>query len=241
MLTVLLRATILFFSAVVVMRMMGKRQIGQLQPYELVIAITIAELAASPMEDVSVPLLYGILPMLVLLILHSAFSILSMKSQTVRAVLNGRPSILIKNGIIQKKEMCRCCYDLNDLLEEMRAGGVLNPAEVGTMILETSGKVSVFPKAQYRAASPQDLQLTSGYEGIPLTLILDGKVEKQNLETGGVDEAWLMKKLGKLGFSGEKEILLATLDTAGMLFVQTQGKTPRLKIVRVMEPEEVCW
>ena len=102
MLTVLLRATILFLSAVFVVRLMGKRQVGQLQPYELVIAIMIAELAATPMEDVGVPLLYGIVPMLTLLILHSAFSVACVKNQRLREFLNGMPSVLIRRGVIDR-------------------------------------------------------------------------------------------------------------------------------------------
>ena len=146
MLTVLLRATILFLSAVFVVRVMGKRQVGQLQPYELVIAIMIAELAATPMEDIGVPLIYGIVPMLTLMVLHSAFSIASVKSQRAREFLNGTPSVLIRRGVIQKDELLRSCYNLNDLLEEMRAAGILNPAEVGTAILETSGKIERVPQ-----------------------------------------------------------------------------------------------
>ena len=119
MLTVLLRATILFLSAVFVVRVMGKRQVGQLQPYELVIAIMIAELAATPMEDIGVPLIYGIVPMLTLMALHSAFSIASVKSQRAREFLNGTPSVLIRRGVIQKDELLRSCYNLNDLLEAL--------------------------------------------------------------------------------------------------------------------------
>lgn len=241
MLTVLLRATILFLSAVFVVRVMGKRQVGQLQPYELVIAIMIAELAATPMEDIGVPLIYGIVPMLTLMVLHSAFSIASVKSQRAREFLNGTPSVLIRRGVIQKDELLRSCYNLNDLLEEMRAAGILNPAEVGTAILETSGKMSVFPKSAYRAATPADLNLATGYEGIPLTLVQDGEIERSNLQRGGLDESWLRRALEGLGFSEPGEVLLASLDTAGMLFVQGRGEKPQLKIVQALAPEKAVW
>lgn len=241
MLTVLFRATVLFFFAVLVHARVGKRQIGQLQPYELVIAIMIADLAATPMGDIGVPLLYGIMPMLMLMLLHSVLSLLSLKSQAVRALLNGKPSVLVRRGIIQRKELCRSCYDLNDLLEEIRASGVMNPAEVGTMILETSGKVSVFPKAAYRAVTPEDLKLQTGYEGIPLTLVLDGRLERQNLAAGGLEEKWLLQKLKALGFAAFEEVLLASLDTDGMLFVQGKGEKPKLVIARALAPKEVVW
>ena len=241
MLTVLLRATILFLSAVFVVRLMGKRQVGQLQPYELVIAIMIAELAATPMEDVGVPLLYGIVPMLTLLILHSAFSVACVKNQRLREFLNGMPSVLIRRGVIQKAELLRSCYNLNDLLEELRACGVLNPAEVGTAVLETSGKMSVFPKSAYRPVTPMDLQLETGYEGIPLILVQDGDVDRRNLRRGGLDEAWLQKTLAAQGFPDARQVLLASLDTGGMLFVQGKGKKPRLKIFRALAPEKAVW
>ena len=241
MLTVLLRATILFLSAVFVVRLMGKRQVGQLQPYELVIAIMIAELAATPMEDVGVPLLYGIVPMLTLLILHSAFSVACVKNQRLREFLNGMPSVLIRRGVIQKAELLRSCYNLNDLLEELRACGVLNPAEVGTAVLETSGKMSVFPKSAYRPVTPMDLQMETGYEGIPLILVQDGDVDRRNLRRGGLDEAWLQKTLAAQGFPDARQVLLASLDTGGMLFVQGKGEKPRLKIFRALAPEKAVW
>ncbi|HIQ63582.1 MAG: DUF421 domain-containing protein [Christensenellales bacterium] len=241
MLMVLLRAAILFLTAVLVIRMMDKRQVSQLQPFELVIAIMIAELAATPMEDVGTPLLYGVAPMLTLLVLHSALSLLSLKSQRLRAFISGKPSILVKQGVVQEKELRRICYDLNDLLEELRAGGILNPAEVGTAILETSGKMSVFPRAQSRPVTPEDMQLPAAYEGIPLTLVLDGEVQHHNLRIGGLDEAWLQAKLSEFGFSGPGDVLLASLDTRGVLLAQGKGSQPRLRVAQALAPEKVGW
>jgi len=241
MLAVLLRGMILFFVAVLMMRIMGKRQVSQLQPYELVIAIMIAELAATPMADIGVPLLYGIVPMLTLMLLHSVLSIASLKSQRLRAFICGTPSILIKKGVLQEEEMRRNCYDLNDLMEEVRAMGVQNLADVGTAILETSGKMSVFPQGQKRPVSPQDMGIEVAYEGIPLTLVLDGKVQEQNLALGGLDVNWLSKTLESLGFRNPGEVFLASLDTQGMLFAQGRGAKPRLKVAQVMDAEKVGW
>ena len=162
-------------------------------------------------------------------------------SSRAREFLNGTPSVLIRRGVIQKDELLRSCYNLNDLLEEMRAAGILNPAEVGTAILETSGKMSVFPKSAYRAATPADLNLATGYEGIPLTLVQDGDIERSNLKRGGLDESWLRATLEGMGFPEPQEVLLASLDTAGMLFVQGKGEKPRLKIVQALAPEKAVW
>lgn len=241
MLTVLLRATLLFAIAVIVMRIMGKRQISQLQPFELVIAIMIAELAASPMENVGIPLLHGILPMLMLVVLHSLLALASLKSQRLRAVISGTPSVLVKKGVVQETELRRACYDLNDLLEELRAGGVLSLSDVGTAILETSGKLSVFPLADKRPLTPKDMQLTPAYEGIPLTLVLDGEVQRENLALGGLDENWLAKTLEKFGFHAPGEVFLASLDTQGILYAQGRGDKPRLRVAQALEADKVGW
>lgn len=241
MLTVLVRSTILFIVAVFAMRIMGKRQVSQLQPFELVLAIMIADLAAAPMEDVGKPLLYGIAPILMLMVLHSIFSIASFKSQSLRTVINGKPSILIKKGIIQEAELEKICYDMSDLLEEIRASGVLNPADVGTAILETSGKLSVISHAQKRPLTPSDMSVQVDYEGIPLTLVLDGEIQHHNLITGGLDEKWLQNTLVSFGFKGPEEILLASLDTKGVMFVQGHGANPRLKVAQALDTQKVAW
>lgn len=241
MLTVLLRAAILFLVAVIAIRIMGKRQVNQLEPFELVIAIMIAELAATPMEDVGKPLLFGIIPIITLLLFHSVLSIAAFKNKTLRGWINGKPSVLIKNGLLQQKELERICYDLNDLLGELRAGGILNIGEVSTAILETSGKVSAFPKAENKPVTMQDMGLTVNYESIPLTLILDGHVQHKSLAIGGLNEPWLLKVLETLGFPSASDVLLASLDTKGKLFVQSCGDTPRMRFAQVLEPEKVGW
>ncbi len=241
MLTVLLRAVILFFVAVAMMRIMGKRQISQLQPFELVIAIMIADLATIPMADVGIPLLYGILPMLTLMMLHSMLALISMKSQRLRNILSGVPSVLIRKGVVQQAELRRNCYDLNDLLEELRACGVMTPVDVETAILETSGKMSVFPHADKRPVTPKDLNLQVGYEGIPLTLVMDGEIQYQNLTTGGLDANWLNSALKAFGFQDAKDVLLASLDTQGVLFAQGKGNKPRVKIGVALAPDKVGW
>ena len=241
MLTVFIRAAILFFFAVVAMRVMGKRQVSQLEPFELVIAILIAELAATPMEDVGKPLLFGIVPMLVLMMLHSLLSIIAYKNKTLRGWINGKPSVLIRKGELQYKELERICYDLNDLIGELRCAGYLNIGDVSTAVLETSGKMSVFPKAENRPMTTKDANIAVGYEGIPLTLILDGAIQHKSLSVGGLNEPWLTKTLRSLGFAAPKDILIASLDTSGKLFVQSGGNDPRLKYEQVLEPEKVSW
>ena len=240
MLTVLLRSVILVCVAILALRMMGKRQIGQLQPFELVIAIMIADLATTPMESLDIPLWRGILPMASLIILHQTFSLLSMKSQKVRGFLSGTPTVVIRNGQIDPKALEKLCFNLNDLLEELRSGGVLSPTEVGTAIMETSGKLSVFPTSRQRSLTPRDMGLETGYEGIPLTLIMDGQLEKNNIPLSGKDEPWLRRQLGRLGVEEYGDVLMCYIDTDGMMTVHLfRDREPRR--IQAMPPGEVCW
>ena len=240
MLTVFVRAVILFLTSVLAMRMMGKRQVGQLQPFELVVAIMIAELAATPMGSVGVPLLYGLLPMAALIICHGVLSFVGMKSERFRGWLCGRPTVLIRNGVICEKQLRKSSFTLNDLMEELRMGGMLDPAEVGTAVLETSGAVSVFPKAQCRPVSPQDLGLKVSPQGLPLPLVMDGKVERNNLPLCGKDEGWLFSQLKKLGYSDVRKVLLCYLDTDGQMTVHGFGEKPPAR-GSALKPEEVSW
>lgn len=240
MLTVFLRSVILFLLAVLFMRVMGKRQVGQLQPFELVVAIMIANLAVTPMADVGIPLLYGIVPMMGLTLLHGLFTILSMKSQKLRDLFSGTPTVLIRNGVIQVKELQKLCFTLSDLLEEIRTGGIMNPSDVDAAIMETSGKVSVFPKAQKRPLTPEDMSVQTGYEGMPLTLILDGALQEKNLGAGSIPEEWFREILTRHGFPAYKDVLLCSLGTNGKLFLQGRHADQSL-IVDATPPGGIGW
>jgi len=240
MLTILIRSLILVCVAVLTFRLMGKRQVGQLQPFELVIAIMIADLASTPMESLDTPLWRGIAPMLSLIVLHQLFTMLSLKSQTLRAFFSGRPTVVIRNGQIDYQALRKLCFNLNDLLEELRTGGVLSPSEVGTAILETSGKLSVFQDSAHRPVCPDDLQLHTGYEGIPLTLIMDGQLERHNLTLSGQKESWLSQRLSENGFQGPNQVLLCYLDTNGQMSLYGYDGGPPVR-VQAMPAEEVCW
>ena len=165
MLTIFARTVILYFVSVVAMRLMGKRQVGQLQPYEFVLAIMIADLATAPMENVGTPLGYGLVPILALVFLHGTGTMLSMKLPGFRRILSGAPSVIMRRGVICYHEMKRMNYTMTDLLEELRAQGYLNVSQVCTAVLETSGKLSVFPFANQRPLTPEDMNLSVPFEG----------------------------------------------------------------------------
>lgn len=240
MLAILIRSLLLVCFAVLAMRMMGKRQIGQLQPFELVIAIMIADLASTPMESLDIPLWRGIIPLMATVALHQLFTLLSLKSQRLRAFFSGRPTVVIHRGQIDYRALEKLCFNLNDLLEELRTSGVLSPTEVGTAIMETSGKLSVFPSSANRPATTEELGLETGYEGIPLTLVMDGKVERENLPLCGKDENWLHEQLKTLGFARLREVLLCYLDTDGQMTAHGYSDTPPVH-TQALGQDEVSW
>ena len=241
MLTIFTRTLILYALSVLAIRLMGKRQVGQLQPYEFVLALMIAELAAAPMEDIGTPLLYGIIPILGMMILHALAALLSAKSVFFRRMLSGGPSVIIRKGAIQYTEMKRLGYTISDLLEELRAQGYLNAADVYTAILETNGKLSVFPYGNKRPATPEDLQLSVVNEDIPMTLIVDGKIQTEHLRFCGLEETWLKQQLQAAGITDVKGIVLASLDHQGKLFIQEKAENALPLQVQALDEKAVKW
>jgi len=221
----IIRTLILFAVVVIGLRLMGKRQIGQLQPYELVIVIMLSALAAIPMENTGVPLVSGLFPIFTLIVAQVALSYICLKSERARSVVCGTPSVLIENGRIVEEELARSRYNINDLLEQLRAKNTPNISDVEFAILETSGELSVIPKSQRRPLIPADMNLPTTYEGLPVTLIIDGYLFQKNLAKINLDEDWLKSELQKFGIKSFKEILFASLDTEGKLFYQVKSKS----------------
>jgi uncharacterized membrane protein YcaP (DUF421 family) len=220
MLVVFVRALVLYIIVVITMRIMGKRQIGQLQPFELAIAIMISELAAVPMQNTGIPLINGIIPILTLLIAQLLMSLLSLKSIRARALFCGRPAILIEKGKINETALRKELYTLNDLLEQLRIKNFPNIADVEYAILETNGQLSVIPKSQKRPLNPQDMNIKTDYEGVTIDLVIDGDVLENNLRSAGKDRQWLEKEIRRQQYSGPGELLLASMDSSGKLFCQ---------------------
>lgn len=220
--TVVIRTLVLYLFVMLLMRVMGKRQVGELQPFELVITILIADLAAVPMEATDIPLLHGLLPLTVLLIIELTVSYMSLHSQWFRRLVSGTPSILIENGRIVEKQLQKLRYNLNDLLEQLRMAGYPNIQDVEFAILETGGQLSVIPKSQKRPLNPEDLGISTGYEGLPQTLIVDGAINDASLQKMNLDRTWLQQELEKQGYQDAKQILFATISTNGSVFMQAR-------------------
>ncbi len=240
MLTIFTRSVLLYIASLLAMRAMGKREVGQLQPFELVVVIMIAELAATPMGGVGIPLLYGILPMIALVVCHGLIAALCMKWQTFRAWLSGQPTVLMRNGVICEKQMRKSAMDLNDLMEAIRNAGILDPAEVGTVVLEPGGQVNVFPKSDFRSVSPSDLRLSVGREGLPLPLVMDGVVQTDNLRRGNLTLEWLQSAAEEMGSSDLSKVLFCCLNTQGEMLIQDRSSTKTV-LKSVLNPEKVVW
>lgn len=227
MLLVVTRSIILFAVVLIVMRIMGKRQIGQLQPFELVITIIISELAAVPMQNTGIPLLYGIVPILILMIAQIILSFVSLKSIKARALICGKPNILIEDGKIREDELSRLYININDLLEQLRVKGYPNIRDVEFAILETEGQLSIIPKSSKRPITPQDMNMNPSQELLPITLIIDGKILKENLSIARMNESILINNLKKSKISSPDQVLFAGLDSSGTFFYQEKSNTNR--------------
>ncbi len=222
------RTIILYILVLIIIRIMGKRQLGQLQPFELVVTLMLAELATVPMEDKDIPLIDGIIPLVTILLAQLLLSYISLNSQRARRIICGTPSIVIRDGQIQEEELRKLRFNLNDLLEQLRIKNVTNIADVEFAIFETNGSLSVILKSQKRPVTPADMSLPTSYEGLPTPLIIDGKLQKTNLDQLNLSTAWLRNELRKLGYRDPGDVLFASLDSQGNLFHQGReaaGKT----------------
>ena len=219
MLLIFIRSILLYILVLVVMRLMGKREIGQLQPFELAISILIADLASVPMTEPGIPITNGIVPILGLLVMHLLISLINMKSIKGREIICGKPSILIYRGKINEEALKKERFTINELEERLRGNNIFNLCDVEYAILETSGQVTVIQKPEKRNTIPEDFNITPEYEGIPYDLIIDGKIMYKNLQIIGKDEEWLKKQVKNFKAKTE-EILVATIDGKGQFFCQ---------------------
>lgn len=223
MLTTFIRAIILYLVVLIVMRLMGKREIGQLQPFELAISIMIADLASIPMSELGIPISNGIIPILGLLVIYMVISILNMKSMNFRKIMSGQPAILIYRGKINEKVLRKENVTINELQERLRVDNIFNLGDVEYAILETNGELTVIQKPEKRSLTPQDMNIVPEYEGIPYDLVVDGKIMHENLKTLGKDKVWLEKQLKKFD-TNAKNTLIATIDGKGQFFCQAKEK-----------------
>ena len=219
MLITFFRSILIYIFVLIVMRLMGKREIGQLQPFELAIAIMIADLASIPMTDSGIPITNGIISILGLLLMHLVISFLNVKSIKAREIICGKPTILIYRGKIDEKALKKERFTINELEERLRGNNIYNLGDVEYAILETSGQVTVIQKPEKRNTIPEDFNIIPDYEGIPYDLVVDGKIMEKNLQAIGKNYQWLKKQVEKFNMKLE-EALIVTYDAKGQIFCQ---------------------
>ena len=204
-----LRAVLLYGALILTMRLLGKRQLGEFEPYELALTILLADIVSEPIGSVSTPLLYGLLPAMAVICVHGVLTALCMKSDRLRGIISGKPTVVVEGGRINGRELNRLCLSISDLLEALRSAGCGDVTDVGTAIVEANGRVSAFAGADAR---------------LPETLIADGRVQKTNLKRAGCDEKWLQNLL-----NGRKiavnSVLLANLTAEGEMRMQLRDGT----------------
>jgi uncharacterized membrane protein YcaP (DUF421 family) len=214
------RTLLLYIVVAAALRLMGKRQVGELQPSELVIAMMISELASIPLADAGAPMVNILVPIVTLTIAEAVFSFLALKMKFVRKLISGQPTALVQRGEIMEDALRRLRYSLDDLMEELRIGGYANVADVEFAILETNGKLSIIPKSSKRPATPRDMNLSVPSESAPFFLVSDGKPDRKAIAASGISEARLKEMLAPYGASDYAAVFAASLDSEGVLFVQ---------------------
>lgn len=218
--TLISRSLILYSVILLLIRIMGKRQIGEMQPFELVITLIIADLATIPMAETQLPLIQGIIPLLTLACLHYFICLLSRKSVFFRKIFSGKPVILVDPEGVNFDNLRSVNMNFNDLTEGLHSAGYFNLEELLYVILQTNGTLSVVSRAPYAPITASDLNITKDNASLPLIIMTKGKIMKENIQLAGVDENFIKKHAQQVGIDNIKDILIFTLNNNGKIYVQ---------------------
>ena len=210
--TVIFRTIIIYIVLTIAVRVMGKRQLGDLQPMDLIITIIIADFATVPLQDIGVPISQGVLPLLLLMSLESILSFIILKINPLRRVMHGHPSFIINDCRIDQNEMKRLHLSVEDLIEEIRIAGAYSIDDVRYAIIETNGNWSVFLKEEASPLTPDTLGMKPQSHPIPTTIICDGTVKLDNLTKLNLDKQWLNNVLSHNKIKGPKDILYMSVS-----------------------------
>lgn len=220
----LLRSIIIYICVLVVVRLMGKRQVGEMQPFEFVVTLIIADLACIPMAELSVPLVHGIVPIVSLMILHFLICLLSRKLTIARYLLTGKPVVVISPRGINYKELKALNMTLDDLMELIRGCSVFNLSEIAYAIIETNGNLCVIKKSECEPPTRNDLKVKVGQSTLPVSIILDGEVMKKNVAMVGIKQELIDECLSKANLNKVKDVLIMTLDNSGEVYIQGKNQ-----------------
>lgn len=217
--TIFIRTLIIYILVLIALRLMGKREIGQLQPYELVVTIMIADLASVPMQDVSIPIMQGIIPILALVVGQIVISFLDLKSGIMRRLICGKPTIMIEKGKIVEKNLKEQKYTINGLLTQLRVAGYSNLKNIDYAILETSGAISVIPKNKAMPVTREDMKIKAEYSGFPRAYVIDGSYIHENIKASKFSEEKIDDILKKEKVKLE-DVFLLVIDENNGIFLQ---------------------
>lgn len=224
MINMFVRSIIIYLFVLFAVRFMGKRQVGEMQPFEFVITLIIADLATIPMSEISVPIVHGIVPIFSIIILHFFICAISRKSMIARYIISGRSAIVISPKGINYKELKALNMNLDDLIEALRCMDIFNLDDVAYAIMETNGKLCVIKKSQVESVTREDMHISTSNASLPVSIIMDGKKMQENITLTGITEEQLNKCIEKANAKTFKDILILTLDANGEVFVQAKNK-----------------
>ena len=229
MILVIIRTAIIFAVLLIVMRLMGKRQIGEMQPFELVITLLIAELACIPMADTSIPLLYGVVSVLAIFVLHELVTLLDLKVKPLKSLLSGKPSVVVNKNGIDDYQLKRNNLDVSDLIESLRTAGYFSLDCIDYALYESNGTFSALPKEDY-----EQMQTS-----LPLVIIDNGKFNGKNIAITGLEKQFFVDILRERGVKREKDVLVLTADGEGKMYLQVKGE--KFRTFRVSYPDGKTW
>lgn len=227
---IFLRTAIIFIALLAVMRLMGKRQIGEMQPFELVITLLIAELACIPMADTSIPLLYGIVSIVTIFLLHQLLLLIDLHIKPFKTLVGGKPSIVINKDGVDISQLKKNHLDLSDLIESMRTAGFFSLDEAAYALYEANGQFTAMP----RENSPKENK-----ESLPVLIVDDGKYVKHNLTLTKTGQPYFDALLKEQNIPSVKKVFVLTLDGTGKIYLQCKGE--RFRTFRVRLPEGCTW
>ncbi|MDE7296268.1 MAG: DUF421 domain-containing protein [Clostridia bacterium] len=229
MLLVTIRTAIIFIVLLIIMRLMGKRQIGEMQPFELVITLLISELACIPMADASIPLLYGIVAVVTIFVLHEIMTLLDLKLKPLKSFISGKPSVVINKNGIDDYQLKRNNLDISDLIESLRTAGYFSLDSIDYALYEANGTFSALPKQDY-----EQMQTS-----LPIVIIDNGSYDEKNLEVLGLSCEFFDGILEEQGVKNVKKVLVLTADGTGKLYLQV--KNEKFRTLKVEYPGGKVW
>ncbi len=223
---VFIRTLIIYFALLLTMRILGKRQLGEMELSEFVVAALIADLASHPLQDIGIPMINGLVPIITLFCCEILISGITMKNIRLRGLFYGKPSLLIVKGKIDQSEMKKNRFTSDELMQELRNQGQLDISKIEYAILETDGRLNVIPYPSEMPVTPALLKIAVPNGGYPVVVVSDGRILENNLQRIGRDLSWLEKQMKKRGVNDPKHIFLMTVNSADQVYLAIKEEKP---------------